>query len=369
MPRPKKSGDAAGEKKAKQKPKADTNSIEAIISKEYGHGVVLTGRQIVDKPKAIIPVSPALDLAHSGGWQEGSFITLIGPPRSGKTTTALHFAARAQKPEWGGRKVVFCEAEARLEKRDLTGIPGLEIDDPDKFIRIGPSPPVENADGTTTPGKILTAEEYLTIIGMYLERCVGLVLILDSISILCEEAEWIGGVTTETRGGAQKIFARFMRRMAQVIPTNRHIFVGTVHLMANTSGRGSPNVAKMANSADYGLFTMLRATHFEFLKEGESGHPYGQKVHWRCDRSPIGPPGIKVESYLRYGEGIDEIAENIEFGEQMKFIDKSGAWYTLPFIDGGPKAQGKNNLRQLIKSHPEWAIELDKKVRQGLGLG
>ena len=130
-------------------------SLKEDVLKQFGSDIILSGNAIVDKKTVIIPVSPSVDLILNGGIPEGSFVVLTGQPKCGKTTTSLDFAATAQKPQYAhssfkeGREVYYLNIEGRLKKRDLEGIPGLNLE---KFHVIG-----------SQTGKILHAEEYLQI--------------------------------------------------------------------------------------------------------------------------------------------------------------------------------------------------------------
>ena len=66
----------------------------SIVSK-YGD-VVRSGKEVLDSINdlQVIGVSPALDIALGGGLREGSVVVMTGDPKSGKTTTSLHFAAK-----------------------------------------------------------------------------------------------------------------------------------------------------------------------------------------------------------------------------------------------------------------------------------
>ena len=72
------------------------------ITKKYGN-ILVNGAEVFQdlKDMQVIPVSPALDYALGGGFREGTWIQMIGDPKSGKTTTALQFAANCQKKEYG----------------------------------------------------------------------------------------------------------------------------------------------------------------------------------------------------------------------------------------------------------------------------
>ena len=130
------------------------NKLAEDVTKTFGDDVILSGNALVDQKVLTIPVSPALDIVLNGGIPEGSFVVLTGQPKCGKTTTSLDFAATAQRSEYQGklkdtREVYYLNIEGRLKKRDLEGIPGLNLS---KFHIIG-----------SQQGKILHAEEYLQI--------------------------------------------------------------------------------------------------------------------------------------------------------------------------------------------------------------
>lgn len=347
------------------------------IEKDFGEGVLISGDELLARHKISIPASPALDLAHNGGWQEGTFVVLSGPPRSGKTTTSLHFGGKCQSAEYGERQVIYLNAEARLEKRDLGGIANIRTDR-SHFMIVQSTPPVEDEGGAIIrPGRILTAKDYLGIAERFLINTTAKVIILDSVSAMMGESEWTDGLESVAIGEAQRLFAKFMRRMSQVIATNRHIFIGIVHLYSNIGGGniGPRWLEKMSTSANYGLATKFRATHFDMWSVGSDKEMIGQVVHWKCERSPLGQPGTVVDSYIRYGEGIDEVRELIGFAMDMHLIVKpeKSAWYELAFVEvvgrkKRPNIQGEEGVRQYLLDNPDLLASLKMRVYDGLGL-
>lgn len=337
----------------------------AAVTAKYGGGVLVSGATLLEKTKLILPISPNVDAGCGGGILEGTFNTLSGVPRCGKTTLALHIAGNAQK--LFKKKVRYINAEVRLEKRDLVAIANIDVSD-DNFVVIQSEEPTQDEKGNWIPGEILTAEKTLDITETFLMNEVGSVIILDSISVLCEEAEWVGGLGTQTRGGAQKLFAQFMRRMMPVVSTNKHIFIGIVHLMANTSGMGAKWLEKMSNSAQYALATKLRAIEVKKWtvgdKDSDDAKQIGQQTIWRVERSPLSPPGEKVTSWLRYGQGVDELTENLKKGDSFGLVEKSGSWYSMKLPGKEEfKAQGLDNFRDAMLERPELCEALATQVR------
>ena len=53
-------------------------------------------------------------------------------------------------------------------------------------------------------------------------------------------------------------------------------------------------------------------------------------------------------------------------GVEHGFVRKSGAWYTY---DGDQLGQGKENARNFLKDNPDLADELERKIKEKLGVG
>ena len=71
--------------------------VIAGLSKKYGN-IIESGTKVLESLENYdtISVSPVLDLALGGGLREGQCVVMTGDPKTGKTTTALYAAAKAQ---------------------------------------------------------------------------------------------------------------------------------------------------------------------------------------------------------------------------------------------------------------------------------
>ena len=63
---------------------------------------------------------------------------------------------------------------------------------------------------------------------------------------------------------------------------------------------------------------------------------------------------------MLYGEGISREGELVDLGVQLEFMQKSGSWYSY---SGDRIGQGKDNVRNFLKEHPDVADDLEKKIR------
>jgi recombination protein RecA len=346
--------------------KLSEETVTEIINK-YGKGVMVGGDEIVDQEIKTLSVSPALNIILNGGIPEGTWVNLSAKPKWGKTTLALHFAANCQKEENGGREVFYLDIEGRLKKMNLKGIHGLNLK---KFHAI-----------KSTKDKILTAQDFLNMgeqIAKTNEQCV---IIVDSYSALCSEKEQNDEVGVSTRGqGASgySLLASFCRKLSNVVPVMRSNVIGIVQLMANTSGYGAGMVEKGGNSIIYQADIRLSAKSMEAW--AVNGRQIGQKVTWICQCSALGSPGGSIESYIKYGYGIDEVRELQEFGIAANLILKEGAWYTCVFmknhldilsvakwdasVEKQCKAQGGDALQSLLTENPRWLQALEQEIRK-----
>ena len=326
------------------------------VTKQFGDEIILDGSAIVDKPTLVIPVSPSLDIILNGGIPEGSFVVLTGQPKCGKTTTSLDFSATAQRKEYAhssfkdGREVYYLNIEGRLKKRDLEGIPGLNLE---KFHVIG-----------SQQGKILHAEEYLQIAERIINEIPGSVLIIDSYSALCTEAEITSDMDKMQRADGAKLLAKFCRKVANVIPVNKNIVIGITHLMGNPTGYGAEFKEKSGQAIAYQTDIKLRAKSFKPWMLGTDGGQIGQEIEWQVICSALGPPGGTITSFLRYGQGIDKYTELLNFAVDIGLINKGGAWYSY----NNEKFQGMEKLRNYFVENADAYKALESEVKNTMGI-
>jgi recombination protein RecA len=335
-------------------------SLKEDVRKKFGDDIMLTANAVIDKNLITIPVSPALDIVLNGGIPEGSFVILTGQPKCGKTTTSLDFCATAQRPEYAygsfkeGREVYYLNIEGRLKKRDLEGIPGLNLE---KFNIIG-----------SQEGKILHAEEYLQIGERIINEIPGSVVIIDSYSALCTEAEITSDMDKMQRADGAKLLAKFCRKVANVIPVNRNIVIGITHLMGNPGYGTSEWKEKSGQAIAYQTDIKLKAKFFKKWNLSDDSPQIGQEVEWEVLCSALGPPGGNITSYIRYGQGIDRQMELLTLAVDLGFIHKGGAWYTMSSVEDKPKFQGLEKTRQYLVDNPKVYEDLLLKVRDTMGI-
>ncbi len=328
------------------------------ISKDFGKDIILSANSVIDKPTVTIPVSPAIDMILNGGIPEGSFVILTGQPKCGKTTTSLDFTATALNEKYSLKKprnAYYLNIEGRLKKRDLEGIPNLDLS---RFNIIG-----------SQTGKILHAEEYLQIAERIINEDPGSILIIDSYSALCTEAEITSDMNKMQRADGAKLLAKFCRKVANVIPVNRNIVIGITHLMGNPTGYGAEFKEKSGQAVAYQTDVKMRAKSFKPWLLSSDNAQIGQEVEWQTLCSALGPPGGTITSYIRYGQGIDKAMELIQLGVDMGLVSKGGAWYNIPFLnDDKLKFQGTEKLRTFLIENIQTYENLYNEIKKTMGI-
>lgn len=349
-----------------------TEQILKLVKKDYGDGIAVSADQFLVKKPRIIPLSPAANVALGGGIPEGSWVTLYGKEKIGKTSTALYFASKCQQPRYGSKHIYYLNIEGRIKEMNLMGIKGLKSD-PENMTII-----------SSSEDKILSAQDYLTIAEKILMTHKECVLIIDSYSMLCHEKEITEGIGTSTRGGGAMLLSQFCRQMANVVPVKRSIVIGISQQMANTSGYGAAIQEKGGNAIRYQVDVKLRCKSTEPWLNGDKR--IGQKITWVTECTALGaPPGQEFESCFRYNHGLDEVAEVIQLGVDFGIIGQSGAFYYCDFMQNHLpalgvmewndevrktrcRAQGEAKLYDLIKQNPLWIEILEKDIATMLGV-
>jgi len=353
-------------------------SIFDTLVKKYGENVVKSGKEVFEEisNRQIIPVNPCLDYALGGGIQEGSWVQMIGDPKSGKTTTALQIAANAQKEEYGARDIWYINVEGRLNRKNLEGVDGLQVDKINIF---------------ESPTETLSAEKYLGAIERIVKECPGAVIIIDSVSAMIAQKDLDEEVRGDYRPGLQKILSNFTKKLGAVVPKQGVIIIMITHYISNISGYGKKKVADGGVKIQYQADTILEINRVQpwKLDDKADAQQIGQCILWKVVTSSAGGfTGGGAISWLRYGVGLDKKQELFSQAVDFDIIEQAGAWYTCHFAIDNPaviagiltekgvdpidesavlkifKFQGQAKLLEFMNEHPHLWELLDKTLRE-----
>jgi len=335
--------------KVKKANKFSEDMVSNNIVSKYGD-VVRSGTEVLANINnlQVVGLSPALDIALGGGLREGSVVVMTGDPKSGKTTTALHFAAKCQKK---GKRVIYLNTEGRLSKHNFDGIKDLKADD----ILI-----IESTDE-----RVLSAEDFLNIIEYYINNDPGCLIIADSLSNMVPAVELEGEVRTGVRNALPRLLSMFFKRISGTLMKNKTILICITHNIANTGGSpyAPQKMADCGNMLQYQAGTNMVITHRgKWQVPKDTGTHVGQIANWNVKTSCAGgKPNSTAEGWIRYGVGVDEVQEIIQIACEFRLIKAAGAWYTISCAADQPEHETIKNY--LSSKGANTAEEIEKALK------
>jgi recombination protein RecA len=124
---------------------------------------------------------------------------------------------------------------------------------------------------------------------------------------------------------------------------------------------GSPETTTGGNALKFYSSVRLDIRRIGSIKKGEE--VIGNETRVKVVKNKMAPPFRQAEFEILYGEGVSTEGELIDLGVKNGLIDKAGAWYSY---NGNRIGQGKENVRQYLKDHPDTAAEIRDKLREML---
>lgn len=330
-------------KERANKDKALDNAL-AQIDRSYGKGAVM---RLGDGSRAPIEVIPtgavALDVALGiGGLPRGRVVEIYGPESSGKTTVALHAVANAQK---AGGVAAFIDAEHAL--------------DPEYARKLGVD---TDALLVSQPD---SGEQALEIADMLIRSGALDIIVIDSVAALVPRAEIDGEMGDSHVGLQARLMSQALRKMTGAINGS-----GTTAVFINQLREkigvmfGSPETTTGGKALKFYSSVRLDVRRIETLKDGSE--MVGNRTRIKVVKNKLAPPFKQAEFDIMYGQGISREGSLIDMGVDMGFVRKAGAWYTY---EGDQLGQGKENARNFLRDNPDLALELEKKIKESLGIG
>ncbi|UGY93977.1 intein-containing recombinase RecA [Streptomyces gobiensis] len=126
----------------------------------------------------------------------------------------------------------------------------------------------------------------------------------------------------------------------------------------------SPETTTGGRALKFYSSVRLDIRRIETLKDGTDA--VGNRTRVKVVKNKVAPPFKQAEFDILYGIGISREGGLIDMGVEHGFIRKSGAWYTY---EGDQLGQGKENARTFLRDNPDLANEIEKKIKEKLGIG
>jgi recombination protein RecA len=152
--------------------------------------------------------------------------------------------------------------------------------------------------------------------------------------------------------------ARSMNRFDIEVEGNHNYFVDGVMV------HNSPETTSGGKALKFYASIRLDIRRIETLKDGTDA--VGNRTRVKVVKNKVSPPFKTAEFDILYGVGISREGSLIDLGVEQSIVRKSGAWYTY---EGDQLGQGKENARNFLKENPDLANEIEKKIKEKLGIG
>jgi recombination protein RecA len=276
---------------------------------------------------AVIPTgSIGLDLALGvGGYPRGRVVEIFGPESSGKTTLALHAIAEAQR---AGGVGAFVDAEHALDagyaRRLGVDLADLLVSQPD------------------------TGEQALEIAEQLVRSGACDLLVVDSVAALVPKAEIEGEMGDAHMGVQARLMSQALRKLTAVVARNQStvIFINQMRMKIGVVF-GNPETTTGGQALKFYASVRLDIRRTGTLKDGEQ--VVGSRTRVKVVKNKVAPPFREAEFDVRYGVGVDRLAEAVDLGVERGIVEKSGAHFSL---DGERIGQGRERATEWLREHP-----------------
>ncbi|MBT5344236.1 MAG: recombinase RecA, partial [Acidiferrobacteraceae bacterium] len=286
--------------------------------------------------------SLGLDIALGiGGLPRGRVVEIYGPESSGKTTLTLSVIAQAQKV---GGTCAFIDAEHALDpsyaQRLGVNVEDLLVSQPD------------------------TGEQALEIADMLVRSAAIDVIVVDSVAALTPKAEIEGEMGDHHVGLQARLMSQALRKLTANIKRSNTmvVFINQIRMKIGVMF-GNPETTTGGNALKFYSSVRLDIRRIGAVKKGEE--VLGNQTRVKVVKNKVAPPFRKAEFDILYNEGISKEGELIDMGVEHQIVDKSGAWYSY---NGERIGQGRDNVREFLRSNPDIASDIENVVRQKMGL-
>ena len=126
----------------------------------------------------------------------------------------------------------------------------------------------------------------------------------------------------------------------------------------------SPETTSGGKALKFYASVRIDVRRIETLKDGTEA--VGNRTRAKIVKNKVSPPFKQAEFDILYGHGISREGGLIDMGVEQGFVRKAGAWYTY---EGDQLGQGKENSRAYLKDNPDIADEIERKIKNKLGIG
>ena len=185
---------------------------------------------------------------------------------------------------------------------------------------------------------------------------------IDSVAALVPKAEIDGEMGESFVGLQARLMSQALRKLTGIINKTGCVAIFINQLREKVGVLyGSPETTPGGRALKFYSSVRLDVRKGEALKNGTD--IVGNRTKVKVVKNKVAPPFRIAEFDIIYGEGVSTEGTLLDLAVERNIIQKSGAFFSY---EGQRLAQGRDNARLYLKSHPELTAEIDQKVRAEL---
>jgi recombination protein RecA len=190
------------------------------------------------------------------------------------------------------------------------------------------------------------------------------VLVIDSVAALVPRAELDGDMGDSLPGLQARLMSQALRKLTAVVARSNTclIFINQIREKIGVMF-GNPETTTGGRALKFYSSIRLEIRRTSAIKDGES--VVGNRTKVKVVKNKVAPPFKEAEFDIMYGLGISREGDLLDLAVENKIVDKSGAWFSF---QGERLGQGRENVKNLIKSDADIAGRIEAEVRKTLGL-
>lgn len=311
------------------------------IEKQFGKGAIMKlGEAPVQKidviPTGCLPLDLALGI---GGIPRGRIIEIYGPESSGKTTSALHIIAEAQKM---GGTAAFIDAEHALDPIYAEKL-GVKLED---LLVSQPD----------------NGEQALDICETLVKSGAVDIVVIDSVAALTPKAEIDGEMGDSHMGLQARLMSQALRKITAITSKSKTcvIFINQLREKLNTMGfGGTPETTTGGKALKFYSSIRLDVRKIESLKDS-SNEVFASKTRVKVVKNKLAPPFKTAEFEIVFGKGVSKEGNILDLAVAHNLVQKTGSWYSY---QNNKIAQGRESAKSYLLANPEIMETLEKEIK------
>ena len=309
------------------------------IEKQFGKGAIMrmgegTKLDVEVIPTGIFSLDKALGV---GGLPRGRVIEVYGPEASGKTTLTLSIIAQGQTE---GGVAAFIDAEHAFDP-SYAKIIGVKLED---LLISQPD----------------TGEQALEIVEALVRSNAVDLVVIDSVAALVPKAEIEGNMGDSQIALQARLMSQALRKLTAAISKSKTcvVFINQIREKVGVMF-GSPEVTPGGRALKF--YSSVRIDLRRIATISTSEGIMGNRVRAKIVKNKVAPPFKEAIFEIMYSEGVSKTGALIDAALEGGLIKKAGSWFSYKENN---LAQGKEQLRKLLKEQESLRKELEQDLKQ-----